>query len=120
MESQTLLRFCVEKALEKKARDILAMDLGGLSLICDYFLLATATNSRQCQAIADHISEELAKVNQAPLRQEGYAEGRWILLDCNSVIVHIFQEEERKYYNLERLWGDAPVEHFSAYEELLP
>ncbi|MCL2496196.1 MAG: ribosome silencing factor [Clostridiales bacterium] len=114
LESQTLLRFCAEKALEKKARDVLGMDLSGLSLICDYFLLMTVTNSRQCQAIADFIREELGKVNQAPLRQEGYSEGRWLLLDCSSVIVHIFQDEERKYYNLERLWGDAPLEYFSS------
>lgn len=112
MKSEALLRFCVEKASEKKAQNILSMDLSSLSLICDYFLLLTATNSRQCQAIADFLSEELALAGEAPLRVEGYAEGRWVLLDCNSVVVHIFQEDERQYYNLERLWGDAPVERF--------
>lgn len=112
MEAKDLLRFCVEKGIEKKAKDVLSMDVSQLSLICDYFLLLTAANKRQCQAIADFISEELKAVGEAPLRVEGYAEGRWILLDCNSVVAHIFQEEERQYYNLERLWGDAPQERF--------
>lgn len=113
MNAEELLRFCVEKSLDKKALDILSMDLSSLSLVCDYFLLLTATNSRQCQAIADYLSEELKAAGEAPLRVEGYAEGRWVLLDGGSVVVHIFLAEERKYYNLERLWGDAPTQSFS-------
>ena len=75
--------------------------------IADYFLLRTAANSRQAKAIADYLLEEN---EQKPLRMEGYQEGRWILLDYGALIVHIFQEEEREYYNLERLWGDAEKE----------
>ena len=111
MESRELLDFCVKKAAERKAADILSMDLSKLSLVCDYFLLLSTNNKRHCQAIADFLREELTKAGETPLRVEGYHEGGWILLDCGSVVVHVFHEEERRYYNLERLWGDAVIEH---------
>ena len=111
MESRALLEFCVKKAVERKAADILSMDLSKLSLVCDYFLLLSANNKRHCQAIADFLREELAPAGSPPLRVEGYSEGGWILLDCGGVVIHIFQEEQRRYYNLERLWGDAVLEH---------
>ena len=111
MESRVLLDYCIKKAIEKKAVDILSMDISKLSLICDYFLLLSANNRRHCQAIADFLREELAGAGAAPLRVEGYAQGGWILLDCGNVVIHVFQEEERRYYNLERLWGDAVLEH---------
>ena len=114
MESRELVDFCIKKAVERKAVDILSMNLHKLSLICDYFLLLGANNKRHSQAIADFLSEELSKADHAPLHVEGYAGGGWILLDCGSVVIHIFQEEERRYYNLERLWGDATVEHHSS------
>lgn len=114
MESQDLVDFCVKKAVERKAVDILSMDLSKLSLVCDYFVLLSANNKRHCQAIADFLREELAKVGEALLRVEGYKEGSWILLDCGSVVIHVFQEEERRYYNLERLWGDASFQHHSS------
>ena len=108
MDSLQLLQFCTDKAREKKAFDMLTIDLRELSLVCDYFLLMTASSSRQAQAIGDFLSAELKTVGYAPLRVEGQREGRWVLLDCGNVVVHVFQEEERQYYNLERLWGDAP------------
>ena len=108
LDSIDLLLKCVELAKEKKALGIMSMELKGLTIISDYFLLMTATNSRQAQALADHISEETKKIDYPPLRVEGHREGEWILLDFGAVVVHIFQEEQRKYYNLERLWGDAP------------
>jgi len=110
LESRALLDYCIKMAAERKAADILSMDLSKLSLICDYFLLLSANNKRHCQAIADHLREELAGAGAPPLRVEGYNEGGWILLDCGGVVIHIFQEEERRYYNLERLWGDALIE----------
>jgi ribosome-associated protein len=114
LEARVLLEFCVKKAVERKATDILSMDLSKLSLICDYFLLLSANNKRHCQAIADFLREELAGAGAAPLRLEGHKEGGWILLDCGAVVIHIFQEEERRYYNLERLWGDAVLEWHAA------
>lgn len=112
MNSQELLDKCVSWAKEKKAQDIMSMDLRGISLIADYFLLATAGNTRQAQAIADYLKEEAETLANPPLRMEGYNQGRWILLDFGSVIVHIFMAEERQYYNLERLWGDAPRQNY--------
>ena len=108
MDSKDLLLKCVEIAKEKKALDILSMELKSLTIICDYFLLMTAQNSRQTKAIADHFIEETKKIDYPPLRVEGHREGEWILIDFGGLIVHVFQEEQRKYYNLERLWGDAP------------
>ena len=105
--SREFMKTCAALAREKKATDILALDISGLTTIADYFLLLTAANNRQATAIADYLLEEN---EQKPLRMEGYQEGRWILLDYGALIVHIFQEEEREYYNLERLWGDAEKE----------
>jgi ribosome-associated protein len=112
LEPRALLDFCLKKAAEKKATGILSMDLSKLSLICDYFLLLNANNKRHCQALSDFLRAELAEAGEAPLRVEGYKDGSWILLDCGSVVIHIFQEEERRYYNLEHLWGDATIEHY--------
>jgi ribosome-associated protein len=114
LESRELLDFCVKRAVERKAVDILSMDISKLSLVCDYFLLLSATNKRHCQAIADFLREELAKIGEAPLRLEGHGGGSWILLDCGILVIHVFQEEERRYYNLERLWGDAVFERYAS------
>ena len=105
--SETLLEKIVALAQDKKAQEIISLKLTGLTLIADYFVLMTATNSRQAQALSDHIYEELKDQGSQALRVEGYQEGQWILLDYGSVVVHIFQEQERSFYDLERLWGDA-------------
>lgn len=112
MNSQELLDKCVSLVKEKKAQDIMSMDLRGISIIADYFLLATAANTRQAQAIAEYLKEEAGELDHPPLRIEGYNQGRWILLDFGTVIVHVFMAEERQYYNLERLWGDAPRQSY--------
>ena len=113
LEARALVDFCAKKAAERKAVNILSMDLSQLSLVCDYFLILSANNKRHCQAIAEFLRGELAGAGAAPLRMEGYSEGGWILLDCGSVVIHIFLEEERRYYNLERLWGDAALEYYT-------
>ncbi|MDD4754031.1 MAG: ribosome silencing factor [Desulfitobacteriaceae bacterium] len=107
MTSKEMALACAEAANEKKARDILLMNLQGISLIADYFVICTGNNNIQVQAISDNIEEKLKEKGNPPLRREGYKDGRWVLMDFGSAIVHIFQEEERQYYNLERLWGDA-------------
>ena len=104
---ETMLQKCIELAQEKKGRDIISLKLKGLTVICDYFLVVSATNTRQAQSICDNIEEKMKECGNAPLRIEGYREGKWILLDFGSIVIHIFLEEEREYYNLERLWGDA-------------
>ncbi|NLF80528.1 MAG: ribosome silencing factor [Clostridia bacterium] len=105
--AEALLNQCVELATAKKAHDVVSLKLAGLTLICDYFLLASASNTRQTQSICDHIGIEMKKAGYPPLHIEGYREGRWILMDFGMVVVHIFLDDEREYYNLERLWGDA-------------
>ncbi|KKM11191.1 hypothetical protein SY88_09880 [Clostridiales bacterium PH28_bin88] len=94
---------------DKKAMDIVILDLQGVSLITDYFLICTGRSATQVQSIAQHIEEKLEEQEVHMLRREGYREARWILLDYGHIVVHIFQEEDRAFYNLERLWGDAKV-----------
>lgn len=79
-------------------------------MIADYFVLLTGRSSTQVQAIADSIEEKLTEQGVKLLRREGYQEARWILLDFGSVVVHVFRDEDRRFYSLERLWGDARVE----------
>lgn len=96
----------------KKARDIVGIDLHEVSSVADYFLIMSGSNKPQLKAISDNIEEKLAERGLRPLRIEGYREAEWILLDYGSLVVHIFADEQRDYYNLERLWGDAPAYKF--------
>jgi ribosome-associated protein len=103
------VRIAVTAALDKKAFDLDVLSVGGLTSIADYFILASASNERQAQAIADSITSELREqLNVKPLIVEGTTPGRWILLDFGDFIAHIFTEDVRRFYGLERLWGDAP------------
>jgi ribosome-associated protein len=100
-------------ALTKKAYDIVIMDLRKLTTITDYFVVCTADSDTQVKAVADAVSEGMAKLGDQPWHEEGYTNRSWILLDFVDVVVHVFHKDVRKFYNLERLWGDAPVEHVS-------
>ncbi|MEW6380357.1 MAG: ribosome silencing factor [bacterium] len=95
-------------ALEKKASDLVAFDLRGISDMADFFLICTGTTDRHVRAIADAIEEALLQIGVRMDHREGYLESTWILLDYGDLVVHIFTEEKRRYYDLERLWGDAP------------
>ncbi len=112
MKERDLLLKCVELAKEKKAFDILSMEIKGISVIADYFLLLSASNPTQARAICDYVDDEMSQLDRPPLRKEGYGDARWIILDFGGLLLHIFQPLEREYYNLERLWADAPVERF--------
>ncbi|MBQ3339006.1 MAG: ribosome silencing factor [Atopobiaceae bacterium] len=93
----------------KKATDIELMDLTKLSDVCDYFLILSAMNSRQADALIDEIEEKVAKnCGVKPISIEGRANLSWVLMDYGSVVVHVFLPETRDYYRLERLWGEAP------------
>lgn len=100
----------------KKARDIVGIDLRGISPVADYFLIFSGSNKPQIKAISDNIEEKLAEQGLRPLRVEGYREAEWVLLDYGTLIVHIFGDEQRAYYNLEHLWGDAPAYRFTPAE----
>ncbi|HIU64784.1 MAG TPA: ribosome silencing factor [Candidatus Avacidaminococcus intestinavium] len=99
-------------ANDKKAEDILVLNMEGISPVTDYFVIASAGNGILVKAIADNIEEQLAEAGVLPLHKEGYVEGRWVLLDYGDCVVHIFLDEERNFYNLEQLWADAPSETF--------
>ncbi|MCR4441252.1 MAG: ribosome silencing factor [Peptococcaceae bacterium] len=108
MKSRELAVLAARAIAEKKGREISILKLEELSLLTDYFVLASGNSRVQTQAIADHVEEEMNKAGLPLARREGYPEGRWILMDFGVVIVHIFQDEERNFYSLERLWADAP------------
>ena len=106
---ETRVRLAVAAALDKKAFNLDVLAVGKLTSIADYFILMSANNERQAQAVADSIHERLkAELKVKPLLIEGTTPGRWILLDFGDFIVHIFTEDVRRFYGLERLWGDAP------------
>jgi ribosome-associated protein len=103
------VRLAVAAALDKKATNLDVLQVGELTSIADYFVLCSAGNERQAQAIGDNIVDELRQqMGVKPLLIEGTTPGRWVLLDFGDFIVHIFTEDVRRFYGLERLWGDAP------------
>lgn len=101
--TKKITEMIVVAAEDKKATDVLTFDVEGVSGITDAFVICSAKSTIQVQAIADHIEEELKKQGVEMLHQEGHRAGRWILLDFGDCIVHVFEEEERQFYNLERL-----------------
>ena len=118
---ESRVRVAVAAALDKKALDLDVLSVAGLTSIADYFILASATNERQAVAIADNIVDELKKqLNVRVLLVEGTNPGRWVLLDFGDFIVHIFTEDVRRFYGLERLWGDAPNVTAEYTEEAAP
>ncbi len=101
------LRNAVEACQEKKATDILVLDLRGLASFTDYFLICSGTSNRQLKTIADEIEKTVAAMKRKPTHKEGYPRGEWILMDYVDFVVHVFTTSSRSYYDLERLWGDA-------------
>lgn len=100
-----LITIVREAALEKKAEDVVLLPLEGRTVVADYFLVASGRSKIQTRAIADGIAERVREAGFLVARREGYADGGWILLDLDSVVVHVFTPEQRAFYNLERLWG---------------
>ncbi len=92
---------------ERKALDLVVLDLRQIASFTDFFLIASGTNVRQVQAIADAVVEELRKHGSRPARVEGYNAAEWVLLDYGDFILHVFEEKARRFYDLERLWRDA-------------
>ncbi|QLK86029.1 ribosome silencing factor [Staphylococcus sp. 17KM0847] len=109
MNAQELLQLSVKATDDKKAEDIISIDMRGISDIADYFVVCHGNNERQVQAIAKAVKDE-AEAHQIHVkRMEGYDEARWILLDLADVVVHVFHKDERGYYNLEKLYQDAEI-----------
>ena len=102
-----------ESALDRKADEVTALDLRGISSATDFFVLATGNSDTQVKAIADHVIDELAREGVRPLHVEGKDRGRWVLLDYVDFVVHILHPSARDFYQLEQLWGDAPTRVFT-------
>jgi ribosome-associated protein len=99
---------CVQAALDKKAVDLVVLDVGALTSIGDYLLICTGRSDRQVQAIAQSIDETLRRHGHRPAATEGMTRGQWVLMDYSDVIVHVFYRPVREFYDLERMWEHAP------------
>ena len=110
MDNQQLVKLAVKAADDKRAEDIVALNMKGISLIADYFIICHGNSDKQVQAIAREMKEKVEENHFEVKRMEGFDEARWILIDMGDVVAHVFHRDERSYYNLERLWGDAPQE----------
>ena len=107
MNSIEIARLAIRALEDKKAEEIKTIDISEVSVIADYFIIANGTNRSQIQALSDHVEETLGKAG-VPLRQiEGYQNANWVLLDFHDVIIHIFDKENRLFYDLERIWRDG-------------
>lgn len=107
LETEEALRIAARAASEKKATEMVALDLREIASFTEFFLICTGANQRQVQAISNAVEEELRKAGKRPLHTEGYSNGEWILVDYGDFIVHVFSVASRKFYDLERLWRDA-------------
>ena len=103
------VRHAARVALDKRALDLVVLDVQGVSGIADYFLVCSGGSATHIQTIADAIRDELRSQGVRPRHTEGVPESGWVLLDYGTVLVHVFLEDTRVYYALERLWGDAPL-----------
>lgn len=110
MESKELVYFIADLILQKKGTELKIINLEGKTTVTDYFLICSASSTMQVKAIADHILKETKKAGERAWRDEGYSGLTWVLIDYVDVVVHIFMDETRKFYNLEGLWGDAEIE----------
>lgn len=108
LESAESARRIVDAAVDKKATDVVMLDIHDLTTIADFFVICTGSNPRQINAIAEAVDTQLGVLGTRLIRREGKPESGWVLLDFGDVICHIFGPMEREYYRLERLWGAAP------------
>jgi ribosome-associated protein len=116
-ESKTLAYKIADLALDKKAKQIVVIDLDGKTGIADFFVLMSGESDTQIKAIADHIVRELKGQEIRVYHKEGYESLRWVLLDYVDVVVHVFKPETREFYGLERLWGDAKIDFVMDVED---
>ena len=109
LSPRAVVDIAVKAAQDKKAADIRVLDIQKISIIADFFIICSGGSTPQVHAIVENIQELLEKEGVITAHREGFREGNWVLLDYGDVVVHVFRESERQFYNLERLWGDAPV-----------
>lgn len=106
-DSKEMLKVIIDALQDKKAEDIRVIDISNVSVIADYFVIASGSNTNQIQAMVDNVEEEMFKAGFDNPKVEGYNTASWILLDYNDVIVHVFSEDDRAFYNIERIWRDG-------------
>ncbi len=107
--SKEIARITYQALDEKKAEDIKVIEIGDITIIADYFIIANGTNSSQVQALVDNVQQVLTKHGYEPKRIEGVRSASWILMDYGDVVVHIFSKEDRLFYDLERIWRDGKI-----------
>ena len=105
--SAELARLAIAALEDKKAEDVRVIDIGDVSVLADYFIIASGNNRIQVQAMADEVEERLGRAGAIPKQMEGYPAGNWVLLDFGDVIIHIFDAQNRLFYDLERIWKDG-------------
>lgn len=105
--SKSMTKLALTALEDKKAEDIRVIDISEVSVLADYFIIASGTNRSQLQALADNVQESLGRAGYTLKQVEGYNTANWILMDFNDIIVHIFDKENRLFYNLERIWRDG-------------
>lgn len=107
MESKKQAFIAIDAMEDKKAEDIKIIEISNISTIADYFIIATGTSSTQVHAIANNVEEQLGKQGILPKQIEGYQTANWVLMDYGDLIIHVFDKENRLFYNLERIWKDG-------------
>ena len=107
MQDNAMTQALAQALYDNKANDIVALNVAELTVICDWMVIASGRNANQVKALADDVDEKAAELGLVLRRTEGQNEGRWVILDYGHIIVHIFHQEERAFYNLERLWEDG-------------
>ena len=107
MDSKEMVKIAINALEEKKAENIRVIDISKVSVLADYFIIAEGKNRNQIQALTDSVEKDLGKAGAVPKQIEGYESANWILLDYADIIVHIFDNENRLFYDLERIWRDG-------------
>lgn len=107
MTSKELAKLAYNALDDKKGEDIRIIDISKISVLADYFLIASGSNKNQVQAMADNVQEELYKAGTEVKQIEGYQTGNWILMDYGDIIIHVFSSEDRLFYDLEKIWRDG-------------
>jgi ribosome-associated protein len=111
LTSEEKTRLCAKAADSRRAGDIVVLDVHAYTSVADYFLICSGSSDRQVKAITDAIEEQLVESGEKPLAIEGYQEASWVLIDCADLVIHVFDEETRRFYDLERLWSQAAHVH---------
>ncbi len=107
-DTLNLVRAAADALAEKKGAEVVLLEVGDLLSITEVFVIVTGTSRPHVQTLTEEVEKRLKELGRRPLREEGRREGEWVLIDYGDFIVHIFQPEQREFYGLERLWGDAP------------